>query len=121
MQVPSASGRNRTVPKRDTHKWAAEVGCMACGAGRWAGGLVVCERCRRDLAPTRVQRALAALEMTIDALAEATGVSRRTCARAVAGFHLARRLATKVSRVTGVPVDALMVDEPAPMALRRVA
>lgn len=108
-----------TEEPSEGHRYASVVGCMACGRGRWVRGLVVCERCRRELAPTRVQRVLEAARMTIDDLAEAAEVSRRSAARAATGHRLAKRLATKVARVTGIPVAALMDDEPVPSGLRR--
>lgn len=91
---------------------------MTCGAGRWVAGLVVCERCRRELAPTPVQEIATALGWTLDDVAENCGVSRRSAARAMVGHGLALRTAAKIAEVLGVPLGVLLDGVEAPVEMR---
>lgn len=98
--------------------FAREIGCLVCGAGRWVSALVVCERCRRELAPTPVQELCEALGWTLDDFAEGTGISRRSAARAMVGCGLAFRTAVKIAEVTGLDIGGLVAGVEAPEEMR---
>lgn len=80
-------------------------GCPVC-ARRNGRPTELCGRCRRELAPTVLDVVLDVLGWTVDELAEASGIARRTLLRAVRGQPVGPRTARRLAELMGVPASS---------------
>lgn len=79
--------------------------------------LALCERCRRELAPTPLGATLHAFGMTLDEVAELTGLGRATVSRCAAGKPISRASAEALAEVAQVAPEELMRGSPPPLEI----
>lgn len=72
-------------------------------------GARVCAKCEATWRPTKLQAWRSATQTTVDALAEAAGLSRDTVQVALRGEPVSARTAAALSRVTKIDVAELRV------------
>lgn len=91
--------------------------CAFCGrsAADQRAGTTVCERCRGELAPTKLRQWVACLGFSPAEVATWAGVSVPTLRRALRGEPMGARSAAKLSKLTKIDVTLLRAGEPSPL------
>jgi DNA-binding transcriptional regulator YiaG len=96
------------------------ISCPLCGrsGGAIRAGHEACEKCRAELAPTKLESFRQILGLSVKDIATHAGVTTMTVHRALRGEPLGMRAARALSRVTRIPVEVLALGEPSPFRKR---
>lgn len=73
--------------------------------------VLLCGRCRKELAPTALDQVLVACGMSDQQFSDLTGIPVRTIARASKGLRLSKRLALRLAKITGLPWQRFRPDD----------